>query len=192
MKVYSGPGRGRKQCPECKEYVGVRNTDCKCGHMFTSTLKKGKKKPTIKTKGGPGLKHCENCDQYISIGCKKCPSCSHKFVIIPKEERVKPPSPLTPDEEEAVAFLSAMGGGTRLRQNVILTPSEKCPITLRGTTEDDVWEFCEFLVADGKVMGRFYAPSAIRYFVREKYSVNSKEYKEVVYHIDRWIHSKEK
>jgi hypothetical protein len=33
-KEYDTPGRGRKQCPQCKVYVGVRTHDCSCGHSF--------------------------------------------------------------------------------------------------------------------------------------------------------------
>ena len=31
---YVMPGRGRKQCPECQVYVGVRTQECECGHEF--------------------------------------------------------------------------------------------------------------------------------------------------------------
>jgi hypothetical protein len=32
----TGPSRGRKQCPACKTYVGVRSHHCSCGHDFTT------------------------------------------------------------------------------------------------------------------------------------------------------------
>jgi len=28
------PGRGKKECPGCGEYVGVRVQECECGHKF--------------------------------------------------------------------------------------------------------------------------------------------------------------
>ena len=31
---YKIGGRGRKYCPNCKEYVGVRTLECSCGHKF--------------------------------------------------------------------------------------------------------------------------------------------------------------
>lgn len=34
VKTFDGPGRGRKQCPECNAYVGVRTPQCNCGHAF--------------------------------------------------------------------------------------------------------------------------------------------------------------
>lgn len=36
MKTYSKGGRGRKQCPECNEFVGVRTSECECGYEFKS------------------------------------------------------------------------------------------------------------------------------------------------------------
>lgn len=41
-KTYDGPGRGRKLCPACNTYIGVRNEQCNCGHIFV----KGETKPT--------------------------------------------------------------------------------------------------------------------------------------------------
>lgn len=38
-----GPGRGKKQCPVCKEYRGVRTRHCNCGHVFVKTPKAAKK-----------------------------------------------------------------------------------------------------------------------------------------------------
>lgn len=34
IKIFSGRGRGRKQCPECKVYIGVRHKVCVCKHKF--------------------------------------------------------------------------------------------------------------------------------------------------------------
>lgn len=34
-KVFDGPGRGRKQCPSCEIYIGVRSKNCpSCDHSF--------------------------------------------------------------------------------------------------------------------------------------------------------------
>ena len=34
ITTYDEGGRGRKQCPSCKRFVGVRNAVCVCGHEF--------------------------------------------------------------------------------------------------------------------------------------------------------------
>lgn len=186
MNTYDSPGRGRKRCESCGIYVGVRTTDCLCGHVFKPSEKKEVKR-SVKTEGGRGLKYCEACENYVGARCHQCPNCGHEFI---KGETIKPPVQLTPQEEEAREFLSVMGGGSKLAGNVVLVPSEPCPAKLYGTTEEDVMEFCEFLVAEGKTNNKFYAPSAIRQFVREFHNVNSPEYTEVVNHINNWMTSK--
>jgi len=40
-------GRGRKQCPQCKIFLGVRTTDCECGYVFE--VKKGEQKNKTNT-----------------------------------------------------------------------------------------------------------------------------------------------
>jgi len=40
VKTVDGPGRGHKQCPECKAYVGVRSRICACGLNFSENPKK--------------------------------------------------------------------------------------------------------------------------------------------------------
>ncbi len=37
ITTYDEGGRGRKQCPSCKKYVGNRNSVCACGHEFIKT-----------------------------------------------------------------------------------------------------------------------------------------------------------
>lgn len=41
IKVFSEPGRGRRQCPSCETYVGVRTPVCVCGYNL-NTKRKGK------------------------------------------------------------------------------------------------------------------------------------------------------
>jgi len=38
IKTYDGPGRMRKQCPECKVYVGYSAEKCACGHDFAADV----------------------------------------------------------------------------------------------------------------------------------------------------------
>jgi len=35
IKTYDDGGRGKKQCPACKKYIGARNAICACGHEFS-------------------------------------------------------------------------------------------------------------------------------------------------------------
>lgn len=46
VKVYDEGGKGRKQCSRCKKYVGVRQTICACGHVFSKGNAPAPKPPT--------------------------------------------------------------------------------------------------------------------------------------------------
>lgn len=37
-------GPGRRECPKCHEFVGVRTATCECGHVFEPKNTAGKKK----------------------------------------------------------------------------------------------------------------------------------------------------
>lgn len=39
--LVTAPTRGRKQCPKCRLYIGVRSRQCECGHAFE------KSEPTV-------------------------------------------------------------------------------------------------------------------------------------------------
>lgn len=68
MNKYSLPGRGRKQCPECKTYVGVRTQDCECGYKFN--FNSSEDKPVASKYDDPPLTDDEN--RYIfAIGAGK-------------------------------------------------------------------------------------------------------------------------
>jgi hypothetical protein len=34
INIFDGRGRGRKQCPKCRVYIGVRHKICVCKHVF--------------------------------------------------------------------------------------------------------------------------------------------------------------
>ena len=52
----NGAGRGKKQCPKCNTYVGVRSAVCGCGHEFVKGAAKTKPaaKPAVEEDGGKG------------------------------------------------------------------------------------------------------------------------------------------
>ena len=39
VKTYDEGGKGKKQCPACKKYVGLRTAACACGHPFALKTK---------------------------------------------------------------------------------------------------------------------------------------------------------
>ena len=98
MAIYDEPGRGRKPCPACKKYVGVRCSICEsCGQQFVATKPKAPKSPKVKKtpvppkaydEGGPGRKQCE-CGKYYGSRGSKCPACGSS-VVAPKVAQNKP------------------------------------------------------------------------------------------------------
>lgn len=48
VKTFDEPGRGRKQCPSCKKYVGVQTGTCVCGHKFIKKPAQSKVAPVVK------------------------------------------------------------------------------------------------------------------------------------------------
>ena len=46
INVFDGRGRGRKECPECRRYIGVRHKVCICKHEF-----KKKEQPVTEVEG---------------------------------------------------------------------------------------------------------------------------------------------
>lgn len=64
VKKFDGPGRGRKHCPSCDSYIGVRTKVCSCGHKFVRTnklklkaeVRKGAKPSEGKEVGSPEKK----------------------------------------------------------------------------------------------------------------------------------------
>lgn len=54
-QTYDGPGRGRKQCPECQKFIGVRCHECVCGYKFGTNHHKEGARPAPKPRAQDGL-----------------------------------------------------------------------------------------------------------------------------------------
>ena len=78
-KMVAGPGR--KQCPGCQSYVGVRTHFCACGHSFTGAAKPVEiEDNVIATYDAPGKgkKQCPACQKYVGARSTEC-ACGHVF-----------------------------------------------------------------------------------------------------------------
>ena len=53
-KSGKGNGRGKKTCPQCGKVLGARTAECECGHKFSTTTKKKKRKEPIEELIGTG------------------------------------------------------------------------------------------------------------------------------------------
>lgn len=132
-----GAGRGRKQCPACHNYVGVRTRTCDCGHEFG------------KANGG------------------EAPANPPKQE--PKTETVAPPK----DEPRP----------SHIRRQGVWTPAGAAPAKLTGTSEEEVYEWAEKVLAHGERVGKHYLVQALIYWVREFYDINGPEHPIVKAHL---------
>lgn len=190
MKVYDSPGRGKKQCPKCNVYVGVRNTNCpKCMHSFERVNTQVEKKVNVFDLGGQGRKPCK-CGKYVGVRTRECPECGHKFEK--GAPKVKPPVQKTRDELEAEDFVKSLGGDGQLGSNVVLTPSGKCPVKLASAKDEDVVVWCDALMQHGRSENKLYTPSALRYWVRDFFDANSVQNARVCMLINGWANDQNK
>jgi hypothetical protein len=94
-KVFDGPGRGRKQCPKCSNYIGVLTKACNCGHEFAARqgvkvkIQKPKEVATY-DEGGSGKKQCAICKKFVGARVSKCACGGEEFVRSQKQVEKKP------------------------------------------------------------------------------------------------------
>jgi hypothetical protein len=91
---HDSPGRGKKQCDNCKKYVGGVLKICNlCGFNFENKNSSEEKAITyeVKTFDGPGKgkKPCPKCKKYVGVRANKC-ECGYDFAANPKTEIKKP------------------------------------------------------------------------------------------------------
>lgn len=111
-------GRGRKQCPQCQTYQGVRTRTCACGFSFNGKL------PEAPKSGHKGKKQCPQCQAYQGVRTQIC-ACGWAF---------DGSQPVAKDPDEVVV--------RNLLEAQILTPSGKCPVPFEGNIQSWVSELC--------------------------------------------------
>ena len=187
---YDGPGAGRKLCPGCEKYIGARNRKCSCGHEFKSApAPEPAPKPDTPPKKivvfdgpGPKRKKCPDCDKFLGRKATEC-ICGHKFTFEPKEAK-KSERFIAPckSELEANQFAQGFGG----QGMIVTTPAGACPVKLKDTHHETVGDWCAKVVDAGQQNGKTYAPSALRYFVREFFEYGTHEYAVCCENIEEW------
>ena len=151
IKTYTEAGRGRKQCPKCNTYVGVRNAKCVCGHDFKENDgDEPEAEVNTYTEAGRGRKQCPKCNTYVGVRNAKC-VCGHEFQ---KGETTNA------NDEYAVPTTEYSGGLLS-----ITTPAGPCPAKLTGTDEKSVREWVERIQDHGRQNQRFYTNEALRYYL---------------------------
>lgn len=118
MKISTQPSRGRKQCPNCSLYVGVRLAQCSCGHMFDA----------------------------------------------------KAPAKMADSQGESVSH------PIRSFFHEVLTPAGQCPVPLKTTASEGVKAWAYDVLRTNLECGRILSTSALAYYVREFFPLDSSEY----------------
>jgi len=198
MTIYSEGGRGRKKCPNCNNYIGVRNRKCcHCDHEFASPSPKkvassslslktsSSKKIIVYSSPGPKRKKCPDCERFLRCNATEC-ICGHQFtpkvkktIVTRQNDRFVAPCK---SELEASQFAQSFGG----HELIVTTPSGECSVRLNATDYETVSEWCDRVVAVGQQCNRIYAPSALRYFVRDFFPYGTREYTMCCENIEEW------
>lgn len=171
-QYYEGPGRGRKQCASCKKYVGGRLSACYCGHVFHAEGETVVEAPEeIKTydEAGRGRKQCVKCLKFVGARNEIC-ACGNTFEkgVTVKVDRYAENLTLHP---LAKAYL----GDQRCR--VVITPAGPCPVKLQGIEQEFIDRWVEELIDLGIRNKQLYSISAMRYYGREFFDIQSPQYR---------------
>lgn len=143
-------------------------------------LKRGKICPICKTKVGPRTLVCACGHHFLKqiVDTKVTREEKAEQKKIAKEEERKK----NQTQEEKNAELSKKILGCRGR--IILYPGELCPVKLKNIDMKSVREWRSSVIEAGQTKNVFYAPSAIRYFVREFFPINTPKNQEVNWCLD--------
>ena len=79
--------QGKKECPNCKESVGVRTSICGCSYSFNERKIVVVEVKKITDPSMKGQKICSNCNEKIGARSKVCKLCNYDFE---KKEIVTP------------------------------------------------------------------------------------------------------
>lgn len=170
VAVFTEPGRGRKLCPDCKQYVGAPTVKCVCSHVFIAgETKVVPEKKEITTFDGPGQGHkkCPACPLYVGVRTATC-RCGHEFKKPPQVAKEDKPPLIKEDKPPEVKPIRSP---VTRHGRYVATPSGKCPVRLSSTEREDVELWAHSVVAKGEDEGIYYSPSALKYFVREFYDM---------------------
>lgn len=177
VATYDEGGRGRKQCPACKKYIGARNMVCACGHEF----KKAKAEPP---------KPVDPPKPPKPVDPPTWKALSDPDAVL---EESYTPSPTTPTYDAAVKAVTAGGGPIQRANRVypqdrclkVSTPAGKPHHELKGCSREEVEEWCERTRRTGlDEHNRFYSKRALTYWLRYFFEMFSDDFTKAKKHIE--------
>jgi len=161
VNVYNEAGRGRKQCPACQKYVGVRNAKCVCGHDFHAERPaETEEAEEINTyeEAGRGRKQCPACEKYVGARNAKC-ACGHDFA----NDEVSHSNSAENDRWTPRRDYTLVGDYEA--RMTAYAPSGACPVKLHGIDVDSMHDWIAGLIVYGKANQIRYTSHALRYFL---------------------------
>lgn len=144
----SGPSRGRKQCPNCKAYVGVRLGQCVCKYVFTATAPKPPRVAKVFDGPGRAIKQCA-CGTYVHAKLAICPTCNQVF---PSKKERKEHTKVATQPKDIATYDT---GGVGRKQ----CPSCKKFVGARGMKCACGYDFKNHIAQSGEVVEPAVAPS---------------------------------
>lgn len=180
-------GRGKKVCPNCNIIVGARTLVCDCSYSFkegkTGFQKEVVTKNNLFPGPGKGRKQCNSCKKYVGAKSLECPNCGATFIkksLLPLDIKEEQTRELTAEERFAFSC------GFNKTATVIHTPSGKCPYKIENLDKDSIFDWCELLLSYGRKDNKVYLPEAMIYWLRDFYTIDTKEYKDAKSIVYEW------
>jgi hypothetical protein len=127
-----------------------------------------------------GRKNCQLCGQANKLRVAACIHCAHPFQTKEVKVEVKPEVKIAKEGGEPCVI--------RVRTSVVLIPNGPPPCRPRNIsepTEQDVAEWVSEIMSSGRQRGDEYTVTAVKYYARAFWDINSEQYKEVESMIDR-------
>ncbi len=156
IKMFDGPGQGKKQCPKCKVYIGVRNKSCVCGYEWEKTVA-----------SAPVLIASRSSFGGSSVAIKK----RKKDYSLPQEPKVV---------INSVCGVLYTPGGPSLEAGL------KIKFQAAPDDYQAISEWAGAMLDMGQSRGFNYGPQSLRYFLRYYFDINSPEYKVAVGTLNQW------
>jgi hypothetical protein len=181
MALFTESGTGRKQCPGCQMYNGVRAAKCEnCNREFTSADKKVRAvNANFYEEGGLGRKPCP-CGKFVGVRSASCPACGHDFKADRRDEAAEPRTIDAAPIVQVVGVNKVVPIPMGLEGGVILTPSGPCPFKLESTETAAVEQWAGNVTAHYRRLGRQLDPSALRYFAGTFFKPHTPEHVDVI------------
>jgi len=172
MKIYTNPGKARKQC-QCGVYCHARCANCpKCNFIFNKEVYERKQNVTeIKSSdtGGQGRKECKTCNKFFGVRTKFCPLCGKDFK--PVEKQVREVYQEFPKYAEQLGMF-----GTK----VIIIPSGQY-IKPKSSSKEDILDWINIAVFKGDSI---IAPTGLKYMLRSFFQ--EEELNKTTGYVDLW------